>query len=403
MRSYEEISNRIMKKGDEIIESRRIRAAKIKHTSYAVSGLCAAVITGVGVWRLASSVPERNNGHNDNDIIISTETTTENTASTAIITTSAETTSVLRTTVPETSAMTGTSDTTSTINNSITDNTTVTSIAVSSEIKADTTTVSDIHTENESPLNSDTTITQPSTVPTDTTTQSSSSIINETTETSQQTTDTSSTHPPRTTTTTTTVYKPPTTTTPYIPRTTTTTTVYKPSTTTTPYIPRTTTTPTTTYSPPLTTTTSLPSAEIEYHTVTLKLSVIDDESGMPVEGLDITVSREGRYLFSYNTADYPEIIKQYSYSATENENVFWDVTISNIPEEYGYEQNTYTFSNVSIDNTEDESIDITLSLHKINIDNNITEEMVLSIETSTYPADNDSIGSRKHPPYMPES
>ena len=33
MRSYEDISNRIMEHGDKLIESRRIRAAKIRHTA----------------------------------------------------------------------------------------------------------------------------------------------------------------------------------------------------------------------------------------------------------------------------------------------------------------------------------------------------------------------------------
>lgn len=76
MRSYEDISNRIMQRGDEIIESRKVRAAKIKHTSYAVSGMCAAVITGVGVWRFTSSMPKPDDGHNSY-VIATTETTAE--------------------------------------------------------------------------------------------------------------------------------------------------------------------------------------------------------------------------------------------------------------------------------------------------------------------------------------
>jgi hypothetical protein len=76
MRSYEDISNRIMQRGDEIIESRKVRAAKIKHTSYAVSGMCAAVITGVGVWRFTLSMPKPDDQHTS-PVITTTETTAE--------------------------------------------------------------------------------------------------------------------------------------------------------------------------------------------------------------------------------------------------------------------------------------------------------------------------------------
>ncbi|MCR5600385.1 MAG: hypothetical protein K6G33_06585 [Ruminococcus sp.] len=82
MRSYEDISNRIMQRGDQIIESRKVRAAKIRHTSYAVSGMCAAVITGIGVWRVTSSMPKPDNQHNSS-MISTTETTAEKTVTTA--------------------------------------------------------------------------------------------------------------------------------------------------------------------------------------------------------------------------------------------------------------------------------------------------------------------------------
>ena len=81
MRSYEDISNRIMQRGDQIIESRKVRAAKIRHTSYAVSGMCAAVITGIGVWRATSSMPQPDN--NNSSAIATTETTAEKTVTTA--------------------------------------------------------------------------------------------------------------------------------------------------------------------------------------------------------------------------------------------------------------------------------------------------------------------------------
>ena len=80
MRSYDDISNRIMQRGDRIIESRKVRAAKIRHTSYAVSGMCAAVITGIGVWRFTSSMPKPDN--NNSSVIATTKTTAEKTVTT---------------------------------------------------------------------------------------------------------------------------------------------------------------------------------------------------------------------------------------------------------------------------------------------------------------------------------
>ena len=79
MRSYEEISNRIMERGDKLIESRKVRAAKIRHTSYAVSGMCAAAIAGIGVWHIASNMKKPDDGFNGSGIISATETVTENT------------------------------------------------------------------------------------------------------------------------------------------------------------------------------------------------------------------------------------------------------------------------------------------------------------------------------------
>lgn len=85
MRSYEDISNRIMQRGDEIIESRKVRAAKIRHTTYAVSGMCAAVITGIGVWRVTSSMPKPDN--NNSSVIATTETIAEKTTVTTAVNT----------------------------------------------------------------------------------------------------------------------------------------------------------------------------------------------------------------------------------------------------------------------------------------------------------------------------
>lgn len=104
MRSYEDISKRIMERGDKLIESRRVRAAKIRHTSYAVSGMCAAAIAGIGVWRLASDVKKPDGGFSGSVIVSETEThseavTTASKPANAVKTTSEKTTAVKTTAV----------------------------------------------------------------------------------------------------------------------------------------------------------------------------------------------------------------------------------------------------------------------------------------------------------------
>ncbi|HNZ98427.1 hypothetical protein [Ruminococcus sp.] len=125
MRSYEDIANRIMKRGDEIIEQRRLRAVKIKHTSYAVSGMCAAVIAGVGMWKLSSAKDIGNDKFSGSSMIENfTEPTTSETitetkttyVTTAAVTSAVKTTSshvttqttLLGTAAAETTAVSGT-------------------------------------------------------------------------------------------------------------------------------------------------------------------------------------------------------------------------------------------------------------------------------------------------------
>ena len=50
MKSYEDISERVFRKGDAILEKKHRRTAIIKKTSFVVSGLCAVIITGFGIW-----------------------------------------------------------------------------------------------------------------------------------------------------------------------------------------------------------------------------------------------------------------------------------------------------------------------------------------------------------------
>ena len=88
MMDYDKIYERIVRRGDEILEQRRKKAVKIKQTSYAVSGVCAAAIVGVGVWRITSSKNLTNNSFNENNIVSDIEsTTTEALSKTTTVTT----------------------------------------------------------------------------------------------------------------------------------------------------------------------------------------------------------------------------------------------------------------------------------------------------------------------------
>ena len=59
MDKYEKCAESLMKLGDSIIAKKRRKAFIIKRTAFSVSGLCAAIIVGVGIWHSAPSVPER--------------------------------------------------------------------------------------------------------------------------------------------------------------------------------------------------------------------------------------------------------------------------------------------------------------------------------------------------------
>ncbi|MCR4638789.1 hypothetical protein [Ruminococcus sp.] len=89
MRSYEDISKRIMERGDKLIEERKVRAARIKHTSYAVSGMCAAAIAGIGVWHIASNMKKPDEDFKSPGIVTATEASSESTTDSALITTAA--------------------------------------------------------------------------------------------------------------------------------------------------------------------------------------------------------------------------------------------------------------------------------------------------------------------------
>lgn len=81
MKSYDDISNRIMKRGDEILEQRKVKATRIRQTTYAVSGLCAAVLVCFSIWKLRPAIQDPK-GFENTDVMITTATTTENTVTT---------------------------------------------------------------------------------------------------------------------------------------------------------------------------------------------------------------------------------------------------------------------------------------------------------------------------------
>ncbi len=94
MDKYRKSAEEIMRRGDVIIARQKQRSAVIKRTAFAISGLCAAVIAGVGIWNnprlhnLADRTPPKGNYITD---------TTENNENQPIVTTSTSQTSALTT------------------------------------------------------------------------------------------------------------------------------------------------------------------------------------------------------------------------------------------------------------------------------------------------------------------
>lgn len=114
MREYDKktlkIAERIFEKGDEILEQRQKKAAKIRHISYAVSGLCAVLIVCFGVWKILPSINKPDNSFDDSDTVITTEapTDTVTTAAATTETTTAEKTANVVTTIKTTAESTET-------------------------------------------------------------------------------------------------------------------------------------------------------------------------------------------------------------------------------------------------------------------------------------------------------
>ena len=74
MDKYEKCAESLMKLGDSIIAEKRRKASIIKRTAFSVSGLCAAIIVGVGIWHNSSiKTPPDMDHFSENNIITSTD------------------------------------------------------------------------------------------------------------------------------------------------------------------------------------------------------------------------------------------------------------------------------------------------------------------------------------------
>lgn len=90
MKSYEDITERVFRKGDAILAEKRRRTAIIKRTSLAVSGICAVAIVGLGIWNNNDIKNAVNNYSDDFRIITENEPVTHTDTETSVQTTVAE-------------------------------------------------------------------------------------------------------------------------------------------------------------------------------------------------------------------------------------------------------------------------------------------------------------------------
>ena len=97
MREYDKttlkVAERIFEKGDEILEQRKKKAAKIRHISYAASGLCAALIVGFGAWKLQPSLKKLSDSFKEQPVITSSVSTVTAVSETDAVTTAVNTSS----------------------------------------------------------------------------------------------------------------------------------------------------------------------------------------------------------------------------------------------------------------------------------------------------------------------
>lgn len=138
MREYDEttlkVAERVLKRSEEIVRQRQIKATKIRRISYAVTGLCAAAILCFGIFKLSKYTLGRNSNPHGNYQPTTSDTTIES-----------KTTTASTTTVTETDITTSTSTT-------LTTTTTVSTSSVTTTLKPVTTTeIEEPSDENETP------------------------------------------------------------------------------------------------------------------------------------------------------------------------------------------------------------------------------------------------------------
>ncbi|MDE5570225.1 MAG: hypothetical protein K2I82_06175 [Ruminococcus sp.] len=108
MKSYDDITERVFRRGNEILRKRQKRTAVIKRSSLAVSGMCAAVLVCFGIWRDNNIKNSINDFHDKVHIITENDnvpkTTTECSQQTVL--SKISTTSVNVTNIPLLSATT---------------------------------------------------------------------------------------------------------------------------------------------------------------------------------------------------------------------------------------------------------------------------------------------------------
>lgn len=108
MKSYDDITERVFRKGNEILKKKQKRTVVIKRISLTVSGMCAAVLVCFGIWRnndIKNSINDfhdKNNTVTENDNIYQTTTA----YSQQIASSETSTTSVNVTDIPHLSTMT---------------------------------------------------------------------------------------------------------------------------------------------------------------------------------------------------------------------------------------------------------------------------------------------------------
>ena len=159
MMSYEQMADLVIKEGDAILERKRRRAITVKRFSFSASGLCAAGIVGLGVWRNDSIKNAFNKDitSKSSESIISETTSTTSETNTAVAnnsyivnTTTNIGNSAVITTTPNDTVISPTNTNTTTVKNGIHTEQTASSIVtnVVSPTKESSSSTTNVHTSS---------------------------------------------------------------------------------------------------------------------------------------------------------------------------------------------------------------------------------------------------------------